>query len=112
MTITSVNIRKLNDHEKMKAIVSVTFDNMLVIHDIKVINGQDRRFIAMPSRKTWDGHFTDIVHPITAELRTTLEEEILTAYDRALEEQGQEQESDQESDQDLDQNQNSASDSE
>ena len=87
MTITNINIRKLNDHEKMKAIVSVTFDNMLVIHDIKVISGQDRRFIAMPSRKTWDGHFTDIVHPITAELRATLEEEILIAYDKALAEQ-------------------------
>jgi stage V sporulation protein G len=98
MTITNVNIRKLNDHEKMKAIVSVTFDNMLVIHDIKVINGQDRRFIAMPSRKTWDGHFTDIVHPITTELRTTLEEEILAAYDKAVAEQETAQDTEQNQD--------------
>jgi len=80
MTITDVNVRKLYDNEKLKAIVSVTFDDMLVIHDIKVIEGNGKTFIAMPSKKNSDGRFSDIAHPINAEMRRMLENEILNAY--------------------------------
>lgn len=85
MNITGVKIRKITEDEKMKAIVSVTFDNELAVHDIKVIKGQDKLFVAMPSRKTNDGRFMDIVHPITQDMRTVLETAILNAYSEALE---------------------------
>ena len=64
MTITDVRIRKIASEGKMKAVVSITFDNEFVVHDIKVIEGQNGLFIAMPSRKTPDGEFKDIAHPI------------------------------------------------
>ena len=80
MTITNVNVRKLYENEKLKAIVSVTFDNMFVVHDIKVIEGNGKIFIAMPSKKNSDGRFSDIAHPINAEMRRMLETEILNAY--------------------------------
>lgn len=86
MTITDIHVRKLYDHEKMKAIVSVTFDDMLVIHDIKVIEGSDKTFIAMPSKKNADGHFSDIAHPINAEMRKELEDKVLEAYFQAKKE--------------------------
>ena len=70
----------------MKAIVSVTFDNEFVIHDIKVIEGQNGLFIAMPSRKTPDGEFKDIAHPINTETREKIQSAILTAYEEAKEE--------------------------
>lgn len=69
MTITDVRIRKIATEGKMKAIVSVTFDNEFVVHDIKVIEGQNGLFIAMPSRKTPDGEFKDIAHPINTDTR-------------------------------------------
>ena len=87
MKITDIKIRKLTEDEKMKAIVSVTFDDELVIHDIKVIKGIDKYFIAMPSRKTFDGHFVDIAHPINADMRTTLETAVIDAYLQVKEEQ-------------------------
>lgn len=87
MEITNINVRKINQHDKMKAVVSVTFDDLLVVHDIKVIAGAERTFIAMPSRKTNDGRFADIVHPINQELRQRLETEVLAAYEIALEEE-------------------------
>lgn len=83
MTITDIHVRKLCNHEKMKAIVSVTFDDMLVIHDIKVIEGAEKTFIAMPSKKNADGHFSDIAHPINAEMRKEIEEQVLSAYSKA-----------------------------
>ncbi|MBS5737776.1 MAG: septation regulator SpoVG [Clostridiales bacterium] len=83
MTITDIHVRKLYDNEKMKAIVSVTFDDMLVIHDIKVIQGAEKTFIAMPSKKNADGHFSDIAHPINAEMRRELEDKVLEAYREA-----------------------------
>ena len=64
MQITDVRVRKVNSEGKMKAVVSVTFDNQFVVHDIKVIDGQNGTFIAMPSRRTPDGEFKDIAHPI------------------------------------------------
>jgi len=69
MDITDVRVRKVNKEGKMKAIVSVTFDNEFVVHDIKVIEGDKGLFIAMPSRKTMDGEFRDIAHPINSSTR-------------------------------------------
>ncbi|MBR4874597.1 MAG: septation regulator SpoVG [Clostridia bacterium] len=84
MDITDIRIRKINLASKMKAVVSVTFDNSLVIHDIKVIEGTDKLFVAMPSRKTPEGEYKDITHPITSEMRDTLESSILEKYQSAL----------------------------
>ena len=83
MTITDVRIRKIASEGKMKAIVSVTFDNEFVVHDIKVIEGQNGLFIAMPSRKTPDGEFKDIAHPINTETREKIQSSILEAYEKA-----------------------------
>ena len=83
MQITDVRIRKIATDGKMKAIVSVTFDNEFVIHDIKVIEGQNGLFIAMPSRKTQDGEFKDIAHPINTETREKMQASILKAYEEA-----------------------------
>ena len=82
MTITDVRIRKIASEGKMKAIVSVTFDNEFVIHDIKVIEGQNGLFIAMPSRKTPDGEYKDIAHPINTETRESLQRSILDEYEK------------------------------
>ncbi|MBE7048970.1 MAG: septation regulator SpoVG [Ruminococcaceae bacterium] len=84
MNITDIRIRKLNVDSKMKAVVSVTFDNALVIHDIKIIEGTDKLFIAMPSRKTPEGEFKDIAHPINMDMRDTLETSILEKYQSAM----------------------------
>ena len=84
MNITDVRIRKISAEGKMKAIVSVTFENQFVVHDIKVIEGQNGLFIAMPSRKTPDGEFKDIAHPINTDARETIQTAILQAYDKAL----------------------------
>ncbi len=84
MHITDIRIRKINLDSKMKAVVSVTFDNALVIHDIKVIEGADKLFVAMPSRKTPEGEFKDIAHPINMEMRDALEKGILEKYQTAL----------------------------
>ena len=85
MQITDVKIRKLFDEGPMKAIVSVTFDGQLAVHDIKVINAKDKFFIVMPSRKNPDGTFRDIVHPINAEFRSELEGAVIKAYFDQLE---------------------------
>ena len=87
MTITDVRIRKIAAEGKMKAIVSVTFDNEFVVHDIKVIEGQNGLFIAMPSRKTPDGEFKDISHPINTDTREKIQTSILKAYEEAMEEE-------------------------
>ena len=87
MIITDVRIRKIATEGKMKAIVSVTFDNEFVVHDIKVIEGQNGLFIAMPSRKTPDGEFKDIAHPINTDTREKIQNSILKAYEEAMEEE-------------------------
>lgn len=84
MEITDVRVRRVNKEGKMKAVVSVTFDNELVVHDIKVIEREDGFFIAMPSRKTAEGEFRDIAHPINANVRETLQTAILAKYQEAL----------------------------
>ena len=71
----------------MKAIVSITFDNEFVVHDIKVIEGQNGLFIAMPSRKTPDGEFKDIAHPINTDTREKIQSSILSAYQAVVEEE-------------------------
>lgn len=83
MQITDVRVRKIANEGKMKAIVSVTFDNEFVVHDIKVIDGQNGLFIAMPSRKTPDGEFKDIAHPINTETREKIQTAILSEYEKA-----------------------------
>ena len=84
MQITDIKIRKLFDEGPMKAIVSVTFDGQLAVHDIKVINARDKFFIVMPSRKNPDDTYRDIVHPINASFRSMLEEAVVAAYEEAL----------------------------
>ncbi|MDR2649167.1 MAG: septation regulator SpoVG [Clostridiales bacterium] len=84
MEITDVRVRKVNRDGKMKAIVSVTFDNEFVVHDIKVIDGDKGLFIAMPSRKTLDGEFRDIAHPINSGTRERIQGAVLEKYDLAL----------------------------
>ena len=85
MKITDIKIRKLFDDGPMKAIVSVTFDGQLAVHDVKVINARDKFFIVMPSRKNPDDTYRDIVHPINASFRSDLEREIIAAYEAELE---------------------------
>lgn len=80
MQITDIKIRKFFDEGPMKAIVSVTFDDALAVHDIKVIFARDRYFIVMPSRKNPDGTYRDIVHPINATFRAELENAVIDAY--------------------------------
>ena len=80
MKITDIKIRKLFDEGPMKAIVSATFDGQLAVHDIKVINARDKYFIVMPSRKNPDNTYRDIVHPINADFRGMLEEQVIAAY--------------------------------
>ena len=83
MNITDVRIRKLNDENKMKAVVSITFDDEFVVHDIKIIEGQNGLFIAMPSKTTATGEHRDIAHPINKETRQMFEEAIIEAYNNA-----------------------------
>lgn len=85
MQITDIKIRKLFDDGPMKAVVSITLDNALAIHDVKVIYARDKYFIVMPSRKNPDGTYRDIVHPINAQFRGELEASILAEYEREAE---------------------------
>lgn len=87
MNITDVRVRKITNEGKMKAVVSVTFDNDFVVHDIKVIEGQNGLFIAMPSRKSPDGEFRDIAHPINSETRAQLQDAILQEYNKVKDEE-------------------------
>ncbi len=84
MQITDIKVRKLFDEGPMKAIVSVTLDGQLAVHDIKVINARDKYFIVMPSRKNPDETYRDIVHPINAQFRGMLEKSVIAAYEEAL----------------------------
>ncbi len=81
MVITDIKVRKLFEEGPMKAIVSVTFDDQLALHDVKVISVRDKNFIVMPSRKNPDGTYRDIVHPINATFRGALEKAVLDAYE-------------------------------
>lgn len=84
MRVTEVRIRKMNQEgNRMKAVCSVTFDDVFVVHDIKVVEGEKGLFIAMPSRKTPSGEFRDIAHPITSDTRKSIQDAILSAYEDA-----------------------------
>ncbi len=86
MQITDVRVRKVTKEGKMKAIVSITIDDEFVIHDIKVIDGEKGLFIAMPSKKSVDGEFRDIAHPINSGTRDRIQKQILEAYEAVKDE--------------------------
>lgn len=85
MQITDVRVRMKGNDSKMKAIASITIDDVFVIHDIKVIDGEKGMFIAMPSRKAGDGEYKDIAHPINSEIRNSIQKIILEKYEEELE---------------------------
>ena len=90
MNITDVRVRKINDEGKMKAVVSITFDDEFVVHDIKIIDGQNGLFIAMPSRKMGEGDFRDIAHPLLSETRNKIKDAIFAEYEKMLAEKDHE----------------------
>ena len=87
MNITDVNVRLISKEGKMKAVASITIDNSFVVHDIKIIDGEKGVFIAMPSRKSQDNEYRDIVHPINQETRSFLQDLILEKYNEKLAEE-------------------------
>lgn len=80
MDITDIKVRKLLDEGKLRGIVSITLDGVLAVHDIKIVQGEERLFVAMPSRRDDQGMFRDIVHPISSQSRAEIESKILSAY--------------------------------
>lgn len=84
MQITDVRVKKVAKEGKMKAIVSITIDNEFVVHDIKVIEGEKGLFIAMPSKKSLDGEYRDIAHPINSDTRDNIQNIILEKYEQSL----------------------------
>ena len=88
MQITDVRVRKITKEGRMKAVVSITLDNEFVVHDIKVIEGDKGLFIAMPSKKSLDGEYRDIAHPINSDTRDKIQTVILDGYEKALSEPG------------------------
>ena len=91
MQITDVRVRKVAKEGKLKAVVSIIMDEEFVVHDIKVIEGEKGLFIAMPSKKTADGEYRDIAHPINSETRERIQSIILERYEVALQEQDAEE---------------------
>ena len=84
MHVTDVRVRRIAREGKMRAVVSITIDNVFVVHDIKVIEGEKGLFIAMPSKKSADGEYRDIAHPINSETRNMLEGIILKSYEESV----------------------------
>ncbi|MDD3652653.1 MAG: septation regulator SpoVG [Desulfotomaculaceae bacterium] len=84
MEVTDVRVRKVLMEGRMKAIVSVTLDDSFVIHDVKVVEGHNGLFVAMPSRKTPDGEFRDIAHPINSSVREQIQSAVLCAYSEVV----------------------------
>lgn len=80
MKITDVRVRKVDTNNKLKAVASITFDDAFVVHDIKIIEGNNGLFVAMPSRRRQDGSFKDVAHPIVADCRKEIEKAILDIY--------------------------------
>ncbi len=87
MEISEIRVRMVNNESKMKAVISVTFDEVFVVHDIKVIEGDKGVFVAMPSRRSPDGVYRDIVHPINTEFRSLLVKLIIDRYEQEKETQ-------------------------
>lgn len=84
MVITDVRIRKLHSEGRMKAIVSITFDDAFAVHDIKVVEGDKGLFVAMPSKRMPDGEYKDIAHPISSDIREMVQSAVLKEYEAAL----------------------------
>jgi stage V sporulation protein G len=85
MQITDVRVRKLTAEGKLRAVASITLDDEFVVHDIKIIEGEKGLFIAMPSKKTGDGEYRDIAHPIQSSTRERIQTTVLKAYEEASE---------------------------
>ncbi len=92
MQVTDVRLRRVNTEGRMRAIASITIDEEFVVHDIRVIDGNNGLFVAMPSKRTPDGEFRDIAHPISSQTREKIQTAILTEYDRAGDYEGVEYE--------------------
>ncbi len=84
MQITDVRLRRVNSEGRMKAIASITIDHEFVVHDIRVIDGNNGMFVAMPSKRTPDGEFRDIAHPISSTTREKIQAAVLAEYDRVI----------------------------
>ncbi len=84
MEISDIKIRKTMNDGRLRAVVSITIDNAIAIHDIKLVQGDERMFVAMPSRREESGTFRDIIHPISATVREKIEEQILDAYNNYI----------------------------
>jgi stage V sporulation protein G len=90
MEVTDVRLRRVNTDGRMKAIASITIDHEFVVHDIRVIDGNNGMFVAMPSKRTPDGEFRDIAHPISSATREKIQAAVLAEYERVgLEEEDQ-----------------------
>ena len=83
MEITDVKIRKNFENQPLRAVMSITLDNCIAVHDVKIIYASDKYFVVMPSKKNQNGEYKDIVHPINAEFRSKLEEELIGAYKKS-----------------------------
>ncbi len=81
MEITDVRLRRVNTEGRMRAIASITIDNEFVVHDIRVIDGNNGMFVAMPSKRTPDGEFRDIAHPISSSTREKIQQAVLSEYE-------------------------------
>ena len=81
MEISDIKIRKTMHEGRLRAVVSITIDNAIAIHDIKLVQGDERLFVAMPSRREDSGVFRDIIHPISSNVRDELEQKIVKAYE-------------------------------
>ena len=84
MNITDIRIRKIDKEGKMKAVVSITIDDVFVVHDIKVIEGEKGLFIAMPSRRNAEGEYRDVAHPINSETRKYIQDLVMDKYEEML----------------------------
>ena len=89
MNITDIRIRKVGDADKLKAVASITFDDVFVVHDIKIIEGQNGLFVAMPSKKLNEGDYRDIAHPLTSDFRNEIKTKIIDAYAKVCEEESE-----------------------
>ena len=87
MEVTDVRLRRVNTEGRMRAIASITIDNEFVVHDIRVIDGNNGMFVAMPSKRTPDGEFRDIAHPISSATREKIQMAVLAEYERVGEEE-------------------------
>lgn len=91
MNISEIKVRRLIPEGKLRGIVSITIDDVLAVHDIKIVQGEERLFVAMPSRRDESGLFRDIVHPINSTTRREVEDEILSAYQMEVDRQSAEE---------------------